>query len=250
LEEVDKRPECAGVVRKIVEIAANWDKFYLADDQYAARATVQKAREILGTVQLMEQREEKQRVLARQEELARLEKERLKRVGQQSSLLLMMFDDLAKLMDDPQRRGYLLQDLINRLFDLHDIPVVKSFTRNDGGEQIDGAFKLDGWHYLVECRWREKLADIRQLDGLKGQIDRSGRQTMGMFLSVNGWSENVIPLLKQNPSKSIFLMEGHDLRTVLSVPLDLRAFLLAKVAKLNLETEPFLEVNQYLKEQE
>ena len=103
---------------------------------------------------------------------------------------------------------HLLQDLLNRVFDLHQIPVVRSFVRNDGAEQIDGAFKLEGWHYIVECRWRKKLADIRELDGLKGQIDRSGKQTMGVFLSINGWSDNVPPLLKQNPDKSILLMEG------------------------------------------
>src|SRR5207237_3653592 len=114
------------------------------------------------------------------------------------------------------------------------------------GEQIDGAFRLDSWHYLVECRWREKLADIRQLDGLKGQVDRSGKQTMGLFLSINGWSQNVCPLLKQNPSKSIILMDGYDLRTILERHLDLRQFILAKVAKLNLEAEPYFGVRQYL----
>lgn len=73
---------------------------------------------------------------------------------------------------------------------------------------IDGAFKLEGWHYVVECRWREKLADIRELDGLKGQVDRSGKQTIGLFLSINGCSENVPILLKQNPDKSIIVFNG------------------------------------------
>ena len=35
---------------------------------------------------------------------------------------------------------------------------------------------------------------------------------MGVFLSVNGWSENVPQLLKQNSEKSILLMDGYDLR--------------------------------------
>ena len=98
----------------------------------------------------------------------------------------------------------------------------------------------------MECRWRQKLADIRELDGLKGQVDRSGKQTMGLFLSINGWSEKVPNLLKQNPDKSLFLMEGYDLRTVLAGRVDLREFLLAKVAKLNIEAEPFLSVNEHL----
>jgi hypothetical protein len=101
---------------------------------------------------------------------------------------------------------------------------MRSFVRNQRGEQIDGAFKLEGWRYLVECRWREKLADIRELDGLKGQVDRSGKQTMGLFLGINGWPDNVPKLLKQNPEKSIVLMDGNDLRTVVSERLDLSDF--------------------------
>ena len=96
----------------------------------------------------------------------------------------------------------------------------------------------------------EKLADIRELDGLKGQADRSGKQTIGLFLGINGWSENVPRLLKQNPVKSIVLMDGFDLRTVLAQRLDLSDFLLAKLARLNFEAEPFLSVKKYLLSQE
>jgi len=244
IEGVEKRPECSGVVRAIIEITANWSSFHLANDEFAARAAVQKAREVLDTLEIMDAREARQRELGRQEELARMEREKAEMFRKQSSLLLMMFDELVGY-GDAQRRGYHLQDLLNRVFTLYEIPVYKSFTRNQGGEQIDGAFKLECWHYLVECRWREKLADIRQLDGLKGQIDRSGKQTMGVFLSINGWSENVRPLLKQNPEKSILLMDGYDLRGVLNGQADLRDFLLAKIAKLNLESEPFFGLTQY-----
>jgi hypothetical protein len=245
LDGIDGRSDCGGAIRRLIEIAANWSSFHLADDEFQARATVQKARELLGTIELMEAREAKQREITRQEELARMEKERADLLRKQSELLLMMFDDLAAHTDE-HKRGYLLQDLLNRTFDLHQIPVVTSFTRNDGGEQIDGAFKLEGWHYVVECRWRKKLTDIRQLDGLTGQISRSGRQTMGLFLSINGWSDNVVPLLKQNPDKAVILMEGYDLRTVLAGKVDLRDFMLAKVARLNLRAAPFYSVAEYM----
>ncbi len=113
---------------------------------------------------------------------------------------------------------------------------------------IDGAFKLEGWHYAVECRWREKLADIRELDGLKGQVDRSGKQTMGLFLSINGWSENVPTLLEQNPDKSIILFNGYDLRCVLNRQADLTEFLLAKVARLNLHSDPAYGMQAFLEQ--
>ena len=166
-------------------------------------------------------------------------------IRQQSDLLLAQFDHAAT-EGDPHQRGYLLQDLLNRTFDLHGIQVLRSFQRNARGEQIDAAFVMESWHYIIECRWRAKLADIRQLDGLSGQIARSGRQTMGLFLSITGWSENVVPLLKQNPAKNIMLMEGYDLRSVLARRIDLRLLLNAKLAALNLETEPYLPVSRLL----
>lgn len=244
LDAVEKRNNGESVTRRLIEIGAQWSSFHLADDEFAARAVVQKSRELLGTLELMEAREREAREATRREEIARMEKERAELFRKHSDLLLMMFDDLSQ-SPDHQRRGYLLQDLLNRLFDLYEIPVVTSFTRNEGGEQVDGAFKLDGWHYLVECRWREKLADIRSVDGLLGQVSRSGKQTMGVFLSINGWSENVPALLKQNAEKSILLLEGYALRCALARQIDWKDYLTAAVANLNLRAEPFLSIPAY-----
>ena len=162
-------------------------------------------------------------------------------MSRQSALLLMMFDDLAQSRDR-QRRGYLLQELVQQLFDVYQIPVVRPFTRNEGAEQIE----FEGWHYVAECRWREKPADIRELDGLKGQVQRSGKQTMGLFLSINGWSDHVPSLLKQSTSKDIILMDGYDVRCEIARQVDLVDLLLAKIAKLNNDAEPFLSVKDLL----
>ena len=75
---------------------------------------------------------------------------------------------------------------------------------------------------------------------------RSGGQTMGVFLSINGWSENVPKLLKQNATKRIFLMDGLDLRAVLAKKLTLEEFLRAKIEELNLKAEPFIGVDDIL----
>lgn len=204
-------------------------------------ATVAKAKSVYARTAQADQEAEERREKAQAEQEAQRKREREKELG----LLLMMLDDLAQ-SNDHQRRGYLLQDLLARLFTLNEISVRKSFTRNEGGEQIDGAFELDGWYYLVECRWREILSDIRQLDGLNGQVGRSGRQTMGLYFSINGWSTNVVPLLKQNPVKTIILMEGYDLRMVLTGEVDFTDLIKAKLAQLNIDCEPFYSVRQYL----
>lgn len=104
------------------------------------------------------------------------------------SELLSEFDRLARLTtsEDKRQRGFLLENLLERIFSLYEIVTQKSFKRNEGGEQIDGAFKLESWYYLVECKWTQKLTDIRQLDSLYGKVSRSGKQTLGLFLSING----------------------------------------------------------------
>lgn len=159
------------------------------------------------------------------------------------SELLAEFDKFAALLgaQDKRQRGFLLENFLERVFSLYDIQTQKSFKRHEGGEQIDGAFKLESWYYLVECKWTQKLTDIRQLDSLYGKVGRSGKQTLGFFLSINGWSKNVAPLLKQNHDKSIILMDGYDLRCVLVEHnnLSLKDLILRKLECLNFEGEPF-----------
>jgi hypothetical protein len=238
LDELARSGHDAPVVRSLIANAAEWTEFHLAADEYRARATVQKARELAGSLA----NADANRARMREQRAAVAEDDRKREataiLRRESDLLLAMFDD-ASTNGDPHRRGYLLQDLLDRLFRLHAVPVTRSFQRNEGGEQIDGAFEFEGWHYLVECRWRSKLANVRDLDGLYGQIGRSGRQTMGLFLAMNGWSEHVPELLKQNPAKCILLMEGYDLRSVLARHADLRALISAKARALNLYANPF-----------
>jgi len=147
-----------------------------------------------------------------------------------------------KASDNPQERGYKLQHLLNRLFTYSDIITKKSFFRNNGAEQIDGAFKFEGWYYIVECRWRKKLADGREVDGLSGQVSRSGKQTMGLFLSIKGWSKKVPEMLQQNPDKSVFLMKGDELEEILKGQIDLREVLKRKLEAFNIEVKPFLDI--------
>jgi hypothetical protein len=170
------------------------------------------------------------------------------------SELLLEFDSFASLTDseDKKRRGVLLEDLLEKIFSFYGITAKKSFRRNEGGEQIDGAFKLEGSYFLVECKWTEKLTDIRQLDSLYGKISRSGKQTLGLFLSINGWSKHVCPLLKQNHDKSIILMDGYDLRCILVEHnnLNLKDLLLKKLECLHFEGEPYYGAFQLLKTNE
>lgn len=240
------------IMHSIIKTASEWNQFHLADNEYEARATVQKAREVLDVLDLWEEKEARQREQAREkaekEKYVQKEKELIK----QLQLLLLMYDSISGKNEHPQSRGTMLEDIVNRLFNAYDLTeqltVLQAFRRNNNGEQIDGAFKLDGWHYIVEMKWTSQVSGIRELDSLLGKVSRSGKQTMGVFISINGWSSHVVDLLKQNPEKSIFLMSGYDLRIALTKQVDLIKMLHIKLSKLNLEAEPFVGAESMLSE--
>ena len=154
-------------------------------------------------------------------------------------LLLNDFETMSEGRTTPQERGILFEQLMNKWFELEAILVRESFRRNEGGEQIDGSFGLDGWYYLVECKWKTEPISEQEVDGLLGKVNRSGDQTMGVFISVNGWSSHVVPLMKQNSNKKIFLVNGEDIKLALSGRVGLVEMLQAKKEALNLSSEPY-----------
>ncbi len=166
--------------------------------------------------------------------------------GTPLQLLLRTYDDLWNGSTSPQTRGYRFEQITNSLFKTFNISVRESFTRNAGGEQIDGAFELDNWYYLVECRWRAKKTSREEVDPFLSKVRRSSPQTMGVFISVNGWSCHVVDVMKQEPDKRVFLMNGEDFRAVLAGDICLIDLLKAKVEALNLKSEPFAGVKDIL----
>ncbi|MDP2856162.1 MAG: restriction endonuclease [bacterium] len=150
---------------------------------------------------------------------------------------------------DNTRRGYQFEKFMNRLFQAYEIKTEGSFKRNEGAEQIDGAFKMGSIHFLVECRWRNQPSGPKDTDVLLAKVKRSGSSTMGLFVSVNGWSRHVISTLKQNPDKVIILANGGCIRGILEKKINLVEFMNAKKEHLGLRSEPFLSIDDYLSRQ-
>jgi hypothetical protein len=247
IEELDRRGGADTVVREIIRIASDWPstRYHLAYDEMKARATVQRAREVQGRLEVLEREEARRLAEAREREAARLEKETALELRRERGLLLAMFDSLYT-HSNPHQRGYLFQDLMERAFRAFEIPVVLPFTRNDGAEQIDGAYRLDGNHTIVECRWRAEPSNTRDLDGLVGQVGRSGKATYGLYLSVNGWSDHVPLTLKQNKDKSVMLMQGYDLRCIFAGDESLPEYLRALRSTLDVSSEPYLSYQGFV----
>jgi hypothetical protein len=127
--------------------------------------------------------------------------------------------------DDPQQRGYQLEKVLKDLFELFDLDPKASFKIK--AEQIDGAFTFDNTDYLLECKWKKGLINAQDLDGLTGKLSRKLENTLGLFLSINGFSQDAVDVHSSGRSL-IILMDGSDLMAVLEGRIDFIQLLLRK----------------------
>ena len=124
-----------------------------------------------------------------------------------------------------QRRGYRLEKLVSELFNLFDLDPRASFKF--AGEQIDGAFTFEGTDFLFEGKWQQELVPAADLDILAGKLSRKLDNTLGLFLSINGFSEDGIKA-HSSGRRLMILMDGSDLMAVLERRIDLVQLLLRK----------------------
>lgn len=119
---------------------------------------------------------------------------------------------------EPQQRGYGLEEFLNNLFGLYDIEAKKPFRVT--GEQIDGAFTFEGTEFLLEAKWQSGKAVAADLDIFAAKIKRKLDNTLGLFVSMNGYQESAISFHTQNRPVMI-LMDGGDVSAVVEGRIDL-----------------------------
>lgn len=153
-------------------------------------------------------------------------------------------DFLALLSDsNAQERGYRLEKLLCALFGLFDLDPRASFKIS--GEQIDGAFSFDGTDYLFEAKWQQGLVPAADLDVLAGKLSRKLDNTLGLFLSVNGFSEDGVNA-HSSGRRLMILMDGSDLMAVLEGRIDLVQLLLRKRRQAAQTGKIYLRIHEIL----
>lgn len=184
---------------------------------------------------------------AKQEEQLQRKKasEKLKRQQTFHNHLLEFRDHFVKwtTRTDAQKRGYDLEDLLNGLFELFELSPRGPFKLI--GEQIDGAFILDGDNFLMEAKWQKQpvsLNDLRDLDSaVKSKLDN----TLGLFVAINGFSDEALQAYQKGNRPRLLCMDGADLFSVLEGRIDLAELLRRKrsiAAQSGLVFAPFHDI--------
>lgn len=129
------------------------------------------------------------------------------------------------MSQDPQGRGFELEKVMYDLFELFDLDPKASFRNT--GEQIDGAFALDGTEYLFEAKWQQELVNAAILDSFASKVRRKLENTLGVFLSINGYSSDGVAAHSAGGA-AILLMDGSDLMAVFEERIDFVSLILRK----------------------
>lgn len=145
---------------------------------------------------------------------------------------------------DSQGRGYGLETFLYDLFNLFELQPRGAFKLR--GEQIDGAFILDGDDFLLEAKWQRTPASLNDLRDLDGAVASNLDNTLGLFVSINGFSEDALQRYREGNRPRLICMDGADLMAVLEGHIDLGDLIRRKRSIASQRGEVFVPVREIL----
>jgi len=154
-------------------------------------------------------KDEKDKIRKRQEVMVTMSRANV--LSEKLIALKQEYFEIASTKNKAQR-GYKLETFMQNLFKLFDLDPRASFR--NVGEQIDGSFNLDGTDFIFEAKWQDIPSPVGDLDFFHGKITRKLDNTLGLFLSINGFADFAVQAHSQKRSV-ILLMDGMDLMAVL-----------------------------------
>lgn len=187
-----------------------------------AEVTVERLKQLVEKhdIKLKQERSE-------QEERAKAANKRFEQ-GQkfkQLETLKKEFADLQSLVN-ANERGRRFEPFLYNLLNYFDLQPRHSFSVI--GEQIDGAFEMDGLQFILEAKWEKRPIGAREVRAFKEQIESKLDNTLGLFISFHGFTKEGISAV-QRTRPNLILMDGSDLAQVLEGFIDLRELLKRKL---------------------
>ena len=142
-----------------------------------------------------------------------------------SGSLAALKDDFIVLHQElnRSRAGIAFEKLLNSLFCLYGLAPREPFQIV--GEQIDGSFELDHEIYLMEAKWHKEPTQVKDLYVFREKVEGKSKFTRGVFISVNGFTENAREAITRGKQPTFFLVDGLDLMMLFSEFIELTDFL-------------------------
>lgn len=237
-ELVSMGDEGIGPIRRVIQALLNIRSFdhlrYLDEGTEKVKA----AQKSIGALRQIVYRHDEAFRKSEEEQAARTDAlaEALRRKNDEVGRLQAQFYGLVGNTDH-QQRGLLFEKFLRDLFDAYDLNPRGSFKIT--GEQIDGAFEFEMTQFLLEARWQKEAMGAGPLDSFSKKVERKLENTLGLFISLNGFSEGGLAAFR-GTRPAIVLMDGQDLAVVLQGLVDFRDLLKRKIRYGSQTGDPFL----------
>jgi hypothetical protein len=137
---------------------------------------------------------------------AREEREAAKRQRVSIVGLGQRLNDLAPQMGTAPG-GYAFQDWFYDFLVFSEIENRRPYTT--GGRQIDGSITVDGTTYLVELKFTAIQAGSPDIDIFRGKVESKADNTMGLFISMAGYSSVAVTEASGKKSTLLLLDASH-----------------------------------------
>lgn len=147
-----------------------------------------------------------EREIQNAKEHARDERQRLQRSLTDRTKLQQRLEALHPAVGT-QQGGYDFQDWFYDLLDYCEIQNRRPYVSN--GRQIDGSLTLDGTTYLVELKFTGSQADATDIDSLRAKVEDKADNTMGIMVSISGYSSVAVNGASGRQSKLLLLDAMH-----------------------------------------
>ena len=112
-----------------------------------------------------------------------------------------------------QAGGYAFEDWFYRMLDYFEITCRRPYRTQ--GRQIDGALTVDGTTYLVETKFTATQTTPEDIDSLKAKVGSMADNTMGLFMSISGYTPVAIDSAS-GPGTTLLIFDAGHLFHVLS----------------------------------
>ncbi len=159
-----------------------------------------------------------------------------KSLSDELNILKERFNSLS-IATDLQQRGFDFEKFLYDLFLLYELEPKGSFKIF--GEQIDGAFTFQGSDYLLEAKWKSQVSRS-DLASFCYKVETKFKTAVGLLITIGGVTSEAI----STDFKSIIIMDGLDLITILDGRISLTDLLFKKRRKAIETGEIYVNFNQ------
>lgn len=111
------------------------------------------------------------------------------------------------------------------------------------GEEIDGSFELGGRVFLLEAKWRNLSTPASDLLAFKGKVDGKLSGTLGVFITMSGYSPKSVEALTKGKEINLILFSPEDFSRIVRGEITFSEAMKQKLRYAAEEGSPFLPLS-------